>query len=181
MDTKVLILPGLGNSGPQHWQSLWEAANPALRRVAQRDWDHPELQDWVAGLDAAVAQAGPGAVLVAHSLACLQVAHWAHTSSRPVRGALLVAVPDPSADAYPVEAASFAPVPLQRLPFPSIVVASDDDPIGPLAHAQRCADAWGSRLVCIGAAGHINAASNLGEWPEGLALLGSLSQLPSVM
>jgi predicted alpha/beta hydrolase family esterase len=171
IDAEALILPGIGNSGPGHWQSLWELAHPSFRRVAQRDWDDPEREEWVAILEATAAQAGPYVLLVAHSLGCLLVAHWAQHSTRPVRGALLVAVPNPSGDAFPAAGSSFGPVPLERLPFPSIVVASEDDPYGSLAYAQRCASAWGSRLVTIGPAGHINAASNLGMWPEGLELL----------
>jgi uncharacterized protein len=174
-DARALILPGIGNSGPGHWQSLWELSHPSFRRVAQRDWDHPEREEWVAALDAAAAEAGPDVLLVAHSLGCLLVAHWAQRSTRPVRGALLVAVPDPSSDAFPAVGASFRPVPLQRLAFPSMVVASDDDPYGSVGYAQRCANAWASRLVCIGPAGHINAASNLGAWPEGLQLLDLLT------
>jgi predicted alpha/beta hydrolase family esterase len=171
IEAKALILPGIGNSGPEHWQSLWELTHPSFRRVAQRDWDHPEREEWVAALEAAAAEAGPDLLLVAHSLGCLLVAHWAQRSRRSVQGALLVAVPDPSSAAFPAEGTSFGPVPLQPLPFPSIVVASEDDPYGSIGHAQRCARAWNSRLVCIGPAGHINAASNLGAWPEGLELL----------
>lgn len=175
MGTTALILPGVGNSGAGHWQTLWEAAHPSFRRVAQEDWERPERQAWVTTLEAAVAEAGPDVVPVAHSLGCLLVAHWARQSTRAVRAALLVAVSDPLGTAFPAEAVGFEPVPRERLPFPSIVVASDDDPFGPVAFAERCANAWGSRLVRIGAAGHINAASALGDWPDGLALLESLA------
>jgi predicted alpha/beta hydrolase family esterase len=140
----------------------------------QRDWDRPERDEWMPALASAVAAAGPRVVFVAHSLACLQVAHWAQRSARPVRGALLVAVPDPASAAFPAEAASFGPVPLAPLPFHSIVVASRDNPYGSLAHAARCARGLGSRLVCIGAAAHIDAASHLGAWPAGFELLRSL-------
>lgn len=174
MSTKVLILPGLGNSGPGHWQTLWEQADPSFKRVAQRDWEHPQLDEWAANLEAAVAEAGPGVVLVAHSLGCLLVAHWAQRSAGRVHGALLVAVPNPGRADFPASAASFGPVPLVALPFPSILVASEDDRYGSVEFAQRCASAWGSRLVSIGPAGHINAESGLGQWPEGAALLESL-------
>ena len=171
----ILILPGIGNSGPQHWQSLWEASDARMRRVAQRDWDRPACEDWRAALEAAVAASGPRTLLVAHSLACLLVAHWAARTTRSVAGALLVAVPDPSGRSFPVEATGFGDVPMQSLKFPSVVVASSDDPYGPPDWAARCANAWGSRLVESGPKGHINAASGLGDWPEGRALLASLA------
>jgi hypothetical protein len=176
VDTPVLIVPGIGNSGPQHWQSLWQAAHPSVRRVAQRDWNRPQCREWLEPLERAVAAAGPGAVLAAHSLGCLLVAHWAARTGRPVRGALLVAVPDPDGPSFPKETQGFAPLPLAPLPFASIVVASSDDPYGSVGHARHRAQAWGSRLVEIGPAGHINAASGLGDWPEGFALLQTLAE-----
>ena len=170
----VLILPGLYNSGPEHWQSRWESAHPEFRRVTQDDWERPRCADWVAQLDAAVI-ATPDAVLVAHSSSCALVAHWAAAAgSRRIHGALLVAPSDPEASSYPAGPTGFAPMPLQRLPFPSIVVASTDDPYVTLARAQAFASAWGSRLVAVGACGHINSASGLGEWPEGIVLLQEL-------
>lgn len=174
LNMNVLILPGIGNSGPQHWQSLWQAANPSFVRVAQRDWNHPVCSEWVASLESAVSVAGPNTVLVAHSLACLQVVHWAALSRLRIRGAFLVAVPDVENANFPAEAIGFTPLPQQGLPFSSIIVASTDDPFGSLAYAHRCETAWGNRLVTIEAAGHINAASGLGEWQEGFALLQTL-------
>lgn len=173
----ALILPGIGGSGPQHWQSLWQAAHPTLRRVEQRDWERPDRAEWIARLEAAVREAGADVVLVAHSLACLQVAHWAGATVLRVRGALLVAPPDPEGPEFTPVAADFAPMPERRLPFPSILVASANDPYASAAHARRCARLWGSRLVEIGAAGHINTASGHGPWPAGLELLRALGGL----
>lgn len=174
MATPVLIVPGYGNSGPHHWQTLWEEADPAFVRVMQRDWERPHRDEWVDTLATAIERAGPTVVLVAHSLGCLTVAHWmAHRRGR-IAGALLVAVPDPTGDTFPAEAQGFTPVPLTRWAVPSIVVASTDDPYDTPGHARRCADAWGSRFVGVGAAGHINADSGLGVWPAGRALLASL-------
>ena len=173
-EPSVLILPGIGNSGPEHWQSLWERRNPAFRRVQQRDWDHPEKDEWVEALELAVVQSRGNVVLVAHSLACLAVAHWAFGSRTRVKAALLVAVPDPEGPSFPREARGFSAVPLQPFGFSSAVVASADDPYGGLEHSKRCAHAWGARLVTVGAVGHINAQSGLGDWPEGFALLREL-------
>jgi len=173
-DTQVLILPGLGNSGPDHWQSRWEKANPGFRRVMQRDWDNPVCAQWRAALEQSVGAAGATTVLVAHSLGCLLVAHWAARTSLRIKGALLVGVPDPSRPTFPPQISGFHPVPQPRLPFDSIVVASSNDPYGSLEHAERCAMSWGSRLVNIGDAGHINVTSGFGDWSEGYRLLQEL-------
>lgn len=170
MDTPVLVLPGFGSSGPGHWQTLWEARHPAWRRVDLGRWDAPQCEDWVRALDAAVQRCLTPPVLVAHSLACLLVAHWAGQSRVPITGAFLVAVPEPASPSFPVAATGFVPVPMQRLDFPTLVVASANDSFGSVAHARCCAIAWGSRFVDVGELGHINADSGIGEWPEGYAL-----------
>ncbi|WP_347260803.1 alpha/beta fold hydrolase [Rudaea sp.] len=175
-DAGVLLLPGCGDSGPAHWQSLWEAGNPSFRRVVQDDWMHPVRAAWQARLEEAVTQAGPGTVLVAHSLGCLLAAHWAARTRRRVRAALLVAVPDPAGPEFPSAATGFAQPPMRPLPFKSLVVASRDDAYGGVDHARRCADAWGAELIDIGSAGHINACSGLGAWPQGQALLRRLRE-----
>ena len=168
----VLIVPGLGNSGPLHWQAHWEGAF-GWTRVQQEEWDAPVLADWLAGLDAAVRARGGPVVLAAHSLGCALVAHWAALApAGAVAGALLVAPADvDSPNHTPDVVRNFAPLPLRRLPFPAVVVASDDDPYLALPRAVRLADAWGARLERVGALGHINADSGLGAWDAGLRLL----------
>src|ERR1051325_2702584 len=116
MKAPVLILPGWLNSGPQHWQSLCERYHPELRRV--QHWENPMLGDWVETLDAAIAQCGAPPVLVAHSLGCATIAHWAAKRSRPVRGALLVAPTDLERVEAPAALRNFRPIPMVRLPFP---------------------------------------------------------------
>lgn len=170
METPVLVLPGFGNSGPGHWQTLWEARYPAWRRVNLDQWDAPRCGDWVQELTMAVRRCAAPPVLVAHSLACLLVAHWAGQSSLPVKGAFLVAVPEPASPSFPAAATGFTPVPMRRLAFPTLVVASANDAFGSVAHARHCAQAWGSRFVEVGDVGHINADSGIGDWPEGYAL-----------
>ncbi|HXV30329.1 MAG TPA: alpha/beta hydrolase [Sinorhizobium sp.] len=169
--TEFIHLPGIGGSGKSHWQTFWEEANPAIRRFEPANWDEPDLEDWIEALERAIRQARTPPVLVAHSLACLLIAHWHHRVSSPIKGAFLVAVPDPSSTAFPAQAAGFADVPQGRLDFPSLVVASTNDPYGSLSYAQTRAEQWGSELATVGAVGHINGQSELGVWPEGLALL----------
>ncbi|MER7755927.1 alpha/beta fold hydrolase [Kitasatospora sp. NPDC097643] len=175
-----LAIPGYQNSGPEHWQTRWEAAEPdAFRRVQQADWDHPEPTDWVARLDAEVAAAaadGP-VVLVAHSLGCVTVARWAAGAPTAgidaVRGALLVAPADVDTAEVP-ELTGFRPVALAPLPFPTVVVSSTDDPWVTPERARLFARSWGARYVEPGAFGHLNSDSGLGDWPEGRKLLAEL-------
>ena len=173
--TRVLLLPGLYDSGPEHWQSYWERETPGAVRVVQRDWSTPARTDWVATLEAAVAVHGRDVVLVAHSTACSLVAFWAAQTARTVRGALLVAPSDTEAASYPAGPTGWTPLPMDRLPFPSIVVASTNDEYVTLERATQFAEAWESQLVNIGAAGHINTASALGIWPRGRELLAELT------
>lgn len=173
--TRALILPGLHDSGPGHWQSRWEAQDETLLRVIQDDWETPHCADWIARLDQALALTGPDTVLVAHSAGCALVAHWAvGESSSRIRGALLVAPSDPEAPSFPSGPTGFAPIPMLRLRFRSIVVASSNDPYVTPSRARTFATAWNSDFVIIGEAGHINTDSGLGDWPEGLALLNTL-------
>lgn len=169
--TEIIHLPGIGNSGKRHWHSLWEDADSAIRRFTPTSWDEPDLSDWVAALEEAVCAAQTPPILVAHSLACLLVAHWHQVSDLPIRGAMLVAVPDPESPAFPSQAVSFADTPQRKFRFPSLIVASTDDPYGSLPYVRTQAEQWGSNLKVIGAAGHINGQSELGGWPEGLTLL----------
>ena len=175
MTEAVFIVPGIGNSGPEHWQSLWHDAHPQWRRLVVNDWDRVECDDWVSSIDQQIGPRSTDTVVVAHSLGCLAVAHWAARTGARVRGALFVAVPDPETSAFPkLEATGFAPLPLTRLAFPSVVVSSSNDPYGSEDHAQACAAAWGSEWIDAGARGHLNALSGLGEWAEGLKLLEKL-------
>ena len=172
MDCNVLTLAGLWNSGPQHWQTLWEHKHPDWVRVAHRDWNNPDCHEWVAELDAAIAACEGPPLLVAHSLGTMLVAQWARSGSAlRIAGAFMVCPSDVEAQSYPVDANGFAPIPMEKLPFPSMVVASSDDPFVTIERARAIASAWGSTLVEIGAAGHVNGDCGYGPWPEGEKLL----------
>jgi predicted alpha/beta hydrolase family esterase len=172
---RILTVPGLGGSGPAHWQTRWEERH-GDGRVVQRDWDRPALDEWLAALTATLAGAGEPVVLAAHSLGVMLVAHAARRGLLgSVRAALLVApadVDDPART--PPETRGFSPVPLARLPFPATVVASQSDPYVALDRARAFATAWGATFVDAGARGHLNAESGLGDWPDGRALLTAL-------
>jgi predicted alpha/beta hydrolase family esterase len=176
----VLIVPGLGGSGPEHWQTRWEAERSDCSRVEQLSWHDPDPASWSAVLDAAIAAVAGPVILVAHSLGCVAVAHWAaHLAIRgtgPARagGALLVAPCDVERPGALAAIARFAPTPRVALPFPSTVVASADDALATLPVARGLAHSWGSDFVDAGALGHINAASGLEAWDFGQALLDAL-------
>lgn len=177
----VLTVPGLGNSGPSHWQTLWERTRKDTVRVELGLWSKPHRNSWIIKLDQAIRAANGPVILAAHSLGCLAVAWWAATIGqswcKPVVGALLVAPADVNFRPLAAELADFAPSPINPLPFPSILVASEDDPwITPRA-AQSLASSWGSHFINAGLAGHLNAASGLGEWKEGQTLLERLLNL----
>lgn len=169
---EVLVLAGLWNSGPAHWQTLWEKEHPEWVRVAHNNWETPNADEWVADLEAAIAKCKQPPVLVAHSLACSLVTRWAASGSTlKVAGAMLVAPSDTDAPTYPEGTTGFKPMQLARLPFPTIVVASSDDQFVQPQRARQFALAWGSEYLEIGNAGHINGDAGYGRWPEGEQLL----------
>lgn len=179
-DTDILIVPGLGGSGPAHWQSRWQAKLPTARRVEQADWDHPVRDLWTARFAEAVAESNRPIVVVAHSLGVVLVAE-AITLCDPgrVSGAFLVTPPSERrvADIPEIDPA-FRPVSRKPLPCPAVVVGSTTDPYATIEETRSLAEAWRAELIEAGAAGHINVDSGHGPWPEGLmAFAGFLSKL----
>jgi predicted alpha/beta hydrolase family esterase len=171
MSTRIIIVPGWRDSGPGHWQSLWAQRYAHTVRVRQDNWLTPARAPWVETLGRTIlAQAGP-VVVVAHSLGCITTLHLPPEVEARIRGALLVAPADPERRAV---LADFAPVPSRKLPYRSILVASNNDPFCPIRLAGAYARNWGSEFVRVPDAGHINVESGHGEWPLGVALLQSL-------
>jgi len=176
-DLAILILPGLNGAGPDHWQTAWQNAFPAMQRVEQVDWEKPVYADWSAGLTEAVARAKRPIMLVAHSLGTSLTMRWASEQSEhaeKVAGAFLVAPTDRDRfDASPSSPVrGWGPMILKRLPFPSMVVASRNDDRVSYDRAEAFAKAWGSTLVDAGNLGHIGSAAKLGLWPFGLFYFG---------
>jgi predicted alpha/beta hydrolase family esterase len=169
-----LIVPGIDNSGPDHWQTRWEERRDDCARVELGLWDRPHRNTWVNNLNAAIRSAGRPVVLVAHSLGCHAVAWW-NALERPddgkVVGALLVAPPKVDGLTADSRIDEFAPLAREKLRFPSLLAASRDDPYVSFKQAKRMARTWGSRLVDVGWLGHVNALSGIGDWPFGEFLL----------
>jgi predicted alpha/beta hydrolase family esterase len=169
-NSKILTVPGLNNSGPQHWQSVWEK-DCNFERIMQQDWDTPECSDWTKEIDLAVERHNRDVILIGHSLACTAIASWALKYKKVIKGALLVAPSDTEAISYPPVTTGFTPMPLNKLPFSSIIVASTNDFYVSVERAKFFAEKWGSELRFIGDAGHINVETGFGAWPEGLELV----------
>ena len=173
--TYYFIIPGYGGSVPEHWQTYFEKTQSNFRRINQKDWDHPDINEWVETVDKAIEGFDPASVvLVAHSLGCLTVAVWVKRYNRKIKAALLVAPPDTDVVNQKVQGKLFEESPIQRIPFPTILVASTNDPWASIQKAEFYAQHWGSEFINIGAAGHINAQSGLGEWKQGLQILSKL-------
>lgn len=169
----TLIVPGLHSSGPDHWQSWFEEQLPGTVRVVQRDWNEPILQDWSARVRREITR-NPGRIfIVAHSFGALAAVQAAYDHRERIAGALLVAPADP--EKFGVTEL----IPAESLGFPTVVVASMDDPWMTLDRASAWADLWNADLVNLGAAGHINAEAGFGPWPEGLWIFERLLRLAS--
>jgi uncharacterized protein len=174
---QVLIHPGLENSGEEHWQTEWEKQFPAFVRVPQKEWNKPVMSEWIKMLDETIMSYDPANVIVvAHSLACSTFGYWAATYRRNIKGALLVGPSDTEAKTYPAGTTGFSPMPMTIFSFPSVTVISADDVYVSVERATLFANAWGSEVVNIGNAGHINADSKFGLWEFGLTLLRDLDR-----
>jgi predicted alpha/beta hydrolase family esterase len=168
-EADILIIPGLGGSGPDHWQSRWEAKLSTARRITQKDWDRPQLEDWRQRIVAEVEAAQKPVILVAHSLGAVAVAHAAAELDGKVRGAFLVAPPSSRViEGLDQVDPTFAAVPMTSLPFPAVLVASRNDAYSDYGEAEDMARAWKAEVSDAGVAGHINQDSGHGPWPEGL-------------
>ena len=175
---RVLTIPGLWNSGATHWQTNWERERADTRRVLQDEWERPRREEWTRRIREALRALPQPAVLAAHGLGCCTLAHLARDAVpaelAKVRGALLVAPSDVEAPSYPSGTEGFAPMPLERLPFPAIVVGSSNDEYVSESRGRFFAQQWGARYLDAGPLGHLNSASNLGRWPLGESLLDEL-------
>ena len=177
-DPLILLVPGHADGGPSDWMKAWERQRSDCRRLDLGTWDRPHRNTWVNKLNLAIHRAQRPVVLVAHDIACLAVAWWAEyeqpSRGNPVVSAMLVAPPDVDRPGTDPRLARFGACPRKALPFPSFLVASDNDDYCQLRTARMLAQDWGSRFVFAGTVGHINADSGLGDWVFGQELLGRL-------
>ena len=159
---RLLIVPGLHDSPQDHWQTWLEASHRPSMRVRQHDWTTPDLERWSARLASTVDRAGPGGswLVVAHSFGVLATVHaLTQRPDLPVAALLLVAPADP--DKFGLAES----LPQTPLAVPATVVLSSNDPWLSLATGQRWAQCWGAHRLCLGDAGHINAAAGFRTLP----------------
>ncbi len=175
-----LMVPGIGGADAAHWQSLWRHEIADARMVEQADWDRPDVEAWVAVLNRNIEGCRKPVVVLAHSLGCALLAHWAERVSRgrietpspPIAAAMLVAPGDVDRKVSEIPAVrSFVPLARLRFCFPSIVVASTNDPYVTAERAEEFARGWDSEFVCVGAMGHISLDAGCGSWPRGMEIL----------
>ncbi|WP_323846517.1 RBBP9/YdeN family alpha/beta hydrolase [Microbulbifer magnicolonia] len=179
----VLIVPGLRDHVAEHWQTLLAERLTKVHTVPPLEVDRLSCAARVEALQRALDAIEGPVILVAHSAGVMMVAHWAQKYSRPIKGALLAAPADvesPFPDGYPTTAVleenGWLPIPRRPLPFPSIVAASTDDPLGDFERVAQLARDWGSQLVNEGDVGHLNPASGYGEWPRAMELIAQLAE-----
>jgi uncharacterized protein len=158
---RILIIPGLHDGGPAHWQTWLQGQYRDARRVTQRDANVPDLERWAERIQRVLEVAGAGEWLaVAHSFGCLALAkHLADHPDSTIREALFVAPAEP--DKFGLAEA----LPHQRLARRSRLIASSNDPWMSAASAARWAHRWGASYSNLGAVGHINAESGFGPLP----------------
>jgi len=170
MHAPLLILPGRNNSGPQHWQTLWQARRPDALRLEPSNWSEPELGDWMLALELAMKASPAPPMLVAHSMGCLLSICWAsqHHAKFPIAGMFLVAPPNYNREGFP---ASFSKVPQTPVPYPTLVISSTNDPYCPIDVAKKLAASWKAGFVSVGERGHIATEPGNGSWDEGWHLL----------
>ncbi|MBI5791449.1 MAG: alpha/beta hydrolase [Rhodocyclales bacterium] len=155
----ILVVPGRGGSDADHWQTHFEHSHCNARRVEQNNWDVPDLDLWAQRIAAACREHNGSVLAVAHSFGCLALVRAVQAFGTKITGALLVAPADPERFAIP------AALIRGRLPCPSLLIASDNDPWLRAWQARELATNWGSRYLNLGLAGHINVASGFGKWP----------------
>ena len=182
----VLIVPGLRDHVDAHWQTLLaldlEAQRRQVKTVPPMGRNDLDCSTRVAAIERAAQAIGGPIVVVAHSGGCVMVAHWARQTQRPVHAALLATPPDfeqPMPEGYPtieaLQAGGWLPVPREQLPFPSVVAASRDDPLGRYERIEKLASDWGSLVVDLGLVGHLNPASGYGRWARAESLIDRIS------
>jgi predicted alpha/beta hydrolase family esterase len=170
--TNYFIIPGLGNSGEEHWQTFFEESLSNIQRINQQDWETPKCIDWIETIDKSISAYDLSTiVLIGHSLGCAAIVHWANKFGKKIKGALLVAPSDSESPKYTFKTIGFETIPLNKISFKTIIVASANDYWISPERATFFADSWGSKFINIGDAGHINAASGYGKWKEGLEIL----------
>lgn len=172
-------IPGLHNSNEEHWQTHLEQLNPkGFIRIIQKNWDEPDCTTWINQIEHELKNFNHSElILIGHSIGCIAILKWFEKFKHIIKGALLVAPSDSESDKYPSYINGFSPIPKETLPFPTIVVASNNDHVTEIERSREFAKNWGSKLIILKNAGHIEPKSGYGEWPLVLELIDDLENL----
>lgn len=174
-----IIIPGLHNSDEDHWQSTFERLKPnEFLRINQSNWEEPNCEDWIETIEKNLSNKDHSKlILIGHSIGCMAIVKWFEKFGHKIKGALLVAPSDSERENYPSYITGFVPIPTSKLPFPTIVVASTNDHVTDISRSKEFSENWGSTLVVLENAGHIEAKSGFGDWDQGLELVEELEKL----
>ena len=169
----TIFVAGYGNSESEHWHRLWFDKTPNAYWVEQDDWNHPNKDKWIDKLEKTLLHIDTPILFIAHSIGCHTVVQWVkkYYKNQNIIAAMFVAPPDTTREDFPKEIVGFKHVAKEKLPFKSVCIISDNDPYATTKSSQNLANSWGSEALHVGAKGHINLASNLGEWEEGKNIL----------
>jgi hypothetical protein len=169
-------IPGLHNSNEDHWQTRFEQSDPVnFKRVKQVNWDEPDCATWIDQIESELKDLNHSElILIGHSIGCMAIVKWQEKFGHKIKGALLVAPSDSERENYPTYITGFIPIPTKKFPFPTIVVASDNDHVTEIERSKEFAKNWGSKLIILENAGHIEPKSGFGDWPLGLELIATL-------
>lgn len=173
---KYINIPGLHNSDEEHWQSIWEKKYPnQFYRIIQKNWDQPDCETWINQIENMLTEFDTSQlILIGHSIGCMAIVHWLQTFKHPVKGVLFVAPSDAEKPNFPTYISGFTPIPKSKLSYPSILVASTDDHVSSIERCLEFSSNWGSQLIILENAGHIEAISGFGDWQQGFELLKKL-------
>lgn len=181
MKTKTIKVnvPGLRNSDENHWQSYFETQNAKeFIRIEQQNWEEPNGEAWINQIEKQLKPYNKSElILIGHSIGCIAIVNWISKFNHAIKGALLVAPSDAEQPNYPKYISGFKPIYSQKLPFKSIVIGSTNDHVSQLVRVQAFANNWGSKMVVLKNAGHIETKSGYGKWPKGLELLSELESI----
>lgn len=179
----VLIVPGLRDDAPGHWQSLLAQRLPGVAAVPPMGREDLDCARRVAAIEAAAQAVSGPLIAVAHSGGCIMLAHWLRGTKRRLAGALMATPPDfesPMPEGFPtieqLDAGGWLPVPRAPLPCPALAAVSRNDPLGSYERVTALAADWGARVVDLGEVGHLNPASGYGDWPMADRLIAELER-----
>lgn len=182
----VLIIPGLRDHVDEHWQTHLESRLAKVRSVPPLQEDKLNCAKRLEAIQMQLEHIEGPVILVAHSAGVLMTVHWAaqyYSKQQQIQAALLVTPPNLAQawpENYPTSKAlseqGWSPLPQQKLPFPSLVVASRNDPLAHYAAVLEMAQHWGSQLLDLGEVGHMNPAAGFGPWPEAEQLIRQLDR-----